>query len=148
MDKFNLERFVKAQENQMYTYRDAFEEISSGRKRTHWIWYVFPQLKFLGRSDYALYYGISGLEEAKAYIEHPVLGKRLREISAVLLTLDTDDALSVMGSPDNRKLLSCMTLFAHAAEDNEVFLKVLEKYFGGRQDGRTLGYLESVANKE
>ena len=129
-------------------YDTALREIKKERKLTHWIWYVFPQLKFLGRSDYALYYGMSGLEEAKAYIEHPVLGKRLREITAVLLTLDTDDALSVMGSPDNRKLLSCMTLFAHAAEDNEVFLKVLEKYFGGRQDGRTLEHLESVANKE
>jgi uncharacterized protein (DUF1810 family) len=141
-----LERFVKAQQ---YDYDTALREIRGGRKRSHWMWYIFPQLKGLGYSSTSQYYGIRDLEEAKAYLQHPVLGPRLVEISEALLTLDTDDAGAVMGYPDNLKLHSCMTLFELAAFDLSapelylsapelyVFSRVQEKYFAGHQDRRT-----------
>ena len=141
-----LERFVKAQQ---YDYDTALREIRGGRKRSHWMWYIFPQLKGLGYSSTSQYYGIRDLEEAKAYLQHPVLGPHLVEISEALLTLDTDDASAVMGYPDNLKLHSCMTLFELAAYDLAapelylsapelyVFSRVLEKFFAGHQDRRT-----------
>ena len=141
-----LERFVKAQQ---YDYDTALREIRGGRKRSHWMWYIFPQLKGLGYSSTSQYYGIRDLDEAKAYLQHPVLGPRLVEISEALLTLDTDDASAVMGYPDNLKLHSCMTLFELAAFDLSapelylsapelyVFSRVLEKFFAGHQDRRT-----------
>ena len=141
-----LERFVKAQQ---YDYDTALREIRGGRKRSHWMWYIFPQLKGLGYSSTSQYYGIRDLEEAKAYLQHPVLGPRLVEISEARLTLDTDDAGAVMGYPDNLKLHSCMTLFELAAFDLSapelylsapelyVFSRVLEKFFAGHQDRRT-----------
>ena len=143
---YDLERFVKAQE---YDYDTALREIRGGRKRSHWMWYIFPQLKGLGYSSTSQYYGIRDLDEAKAYLQHPVLGPRLVEISEALLTLDTDDAGAVMGYPDNLKLHSCMTLFELAAFDLSapelylsapelyVFSRVLEKFFAGHQDRRT-----------
>ena len=135
----DLSRFVKAQE---HDYAQALREIRAGRKRSHWMWYIFPQLQGLGYSSTAQYYGIRDLEEAQDYMEHPVLGPRLVEISEALLTLDTDDAGAVMGYPDNLKLHSCMTLFELAAFDLEapalhVFSRVLEKYFAGHADRRT-----------
>ena len=131
---YDLERFVKAQQ---YDYDTALREIRGGRKRSHWMWYIFPQLKGLGYSSTSQYYGIRDLDEAKAYLQHPVLGARLVEISEALLTLDTDDAGAVMGYPDNLKLHSCMTLFELAAPDQPVFSRVLEKYFAGHADRRT-----------
>ena len=136
---YDLDRFVKAQE---YDYDTALREIRGGRKRSHWMWYIFPHLQGLGYSSTSQYYGIRDLEEAKDYLEHPVLGPRLVEISEALLTLDTDDAGAVMGYPDNLKLHSCMTLFELAAFDLEapalhVFSRVLEKYFAGHADSRT-----------
>ena len=107
MVKNNLERFVKAQAG---VYETALEEMRRGRKESHWIWYIFPQLKGLGFSETAQYYGIDGMAEAKAYLNHETLRKRLIEISEALLALPTDDALAVMGSPDNLKLCSSMTL--------------------------------------
>ena len=138
-DSAGLERFVKAQE---YDYDTALREIRSGRKRSHWMWYIFPQLRGLGFSSTSQYYGIRDLEEAKDYLQHPVLGPRLVEISVALLTLDTDDASAVMGYPDDLKLRSCMTLFELAAFDLDapalsVFSRVLEKYFAGHADRRT-----------
>jgi len=123
-------------------YPVALREMTNGRKQSHWMWFIFPQLRELGRSHTALYYGIENIHEAKAYLAHPVLGARLREISAVLLTLDASDPLALMGFPDNRKLCSCMTLFSKAAEDNQVFLDVLQKFFGGVADSRTIEILE------
>lgn len=140
--EYNLDRFLKAQEL-MYPW--ALREIKNGRKQTHWMWYIFPQLKMLGRSSTALYYGIDNLEEAKAYLEHPILGTRLREISSVLLALETNDPLAVMGYPDNLKLCSCMTLFSMATEDNQVFIDVLTKFFDGVADPYTINLLN---NKE
>ena len=138
--KYDLERFVTAQK--LY-YRQAFEEMKRGRKRGHWIWFIFPQHYALGQSTTAIFYGISGLEEAKEYLAHPILGHRLREISAVMLENPSSDPLFVMGSPDDLKLRSCMTLFARATEDNEVFRKVLDKFYGGEEDGLTVSLLEA-----
>lgn len=138
-DTDGLERFVKAQQ---YDYDTALREIRSGRKRSHWMWYIFPQLRGLGYSSTSQYYGIRDLDEAKNYLQHPVLGPRLVEISEALLTLDTDDASAVMGYPDNLKLHSCMTLFELAAfelaaPELHVFSRVQEKYFAGHADRRT-----------
>ena len=134
MDKFNLERFLQVQE---HAYSYALEELKVGRKQSHWIWDVFPQLKGLGRSYNSDFYGISGLEEAKAYLEHPVLGKRLREVCDVILSLPTNDAREVFGGIDSRKLHSSMTLFDLVSPD-AVFAKVLEKFFDGRRCRTTL----------
>ena len=134
---YDLSRFVTAQER---SYDAALSEIINGRKRTHWMWYIFPQLDGLGRSSTAQYYAISNLQEAKEYYAHPVLGPRLVEITEALLTLDSDDATAVMGYPDDLKLHSSMTLFA-VASGNPVFSKVLEKYYGGSQDRLTLRLL-------
>ncbi|MBQ3701225.1 MAG: DUF1810 domain-containing protein [Oscillospiraceae bacterium] len=136
---YDLDRFVKAQ---AYDYDAALREIRSGRKRSHWMWYIFPQLQGLGFSSTAQYYGIRDLEEAKAYMAHPVLGPRLTEISEALLGLDTCDPSAVMGYPDDLKLRSCMTLFEQAAPEQPVFGRVLEKYYAGRRDGRTLELLK------
>ena len=136
---YDLDRFVKAQ---AYDYDAALREIRSGRKRSHWMWYIFPQLQGLGFSSTAQYYGIRDLEEAKAYIAHPVLGPRLKEISEALLGLDTCDPSAVMGYPDDLKLRSCMTLFELAAPEQPVFGHVLEKYYAGRRDERTLELLK------
>ena len=135
----DLSRFLKAQASD---YARALSEIRSGCKRSHWMWYIFPQIQGLGFSSTAQYYAIRDLEEAKAYLQHPVLGPHLVEISEALLTLDTDDAGAVMGYPDNLKLHSCMTLFELAAYDlaspeAPVFSRVQEKYFAGHQDRRT-----------
>ena len=133
-----LVRFVKAQQDD---YARALHEIQTGRKRSHWMWYIFPQLCGLGFSSTAQYYGIGDLAEARAYMAHPVLGPRLLEISRALLDLDTSDPGAVMGYPDDLKLRSCMTLFELAAPEQPVFARVLEKYYDGRRDARTLELL-------
>jgi len=136
--KHDLSRFLDAQET---TYATALSEIRAGRKRGHWMWFIFPQLKGLGYSSNAIYYGIDGLEEAAAYLKHPVLGARLIEISRVLLDLPGRDATVVMGSPDDLKLRSSMTLFARVPGTDDVFKQVLEKYFRGEQDPKTIAIL-------
>ncbi len=137
-DPAGLDRYLKAQAGD---YETALREIRGGRKRSHWMWYIFPQLRGLGFSSTAEYYGVKDLEEAKDYMEHPVLSRRLVEISEALLTLDTGDPAAVLGYPDDLKLRSCMTLFELAAPDEPVFARVLEKYYGGRRDSRTLSLL-------
>ena len=134
----DLERFYKAQE---YDYETALSEIRNGRKESHWMWYIFPQITGLGRSTTAEYYAIKSKEEAKGYIEDPVLGKRLIEISQALFQIESDDAEMVMGWPDNLKLRSCMTLFAEVAPEQPVFRSVLEKFYDGEMDGKTLDIL-------
>lgn len=129
-----LQRFIDAQNE---SYVRALEEIKAGRKRSHWMWFIFPQLKGLGRSSASMFYGINGLDEAREYLAHPILGERLREISQVLLQLATNDANAVFGSPDDMKLRSCMTLFDNISP-NDIFADVLDKYFDGQRDCRTL----------
>lgn len=123
----SLDRFLVAQE---HSYDTALREIRSGRKRSHWMWYIFPQIAGLGMSYTAQLYAIKDIEEARQYIAHPVLGARLIEISQALLTLDCSDAAAVMGYPDDLKLRSCMTLFAQVSDD-PVFDAVLAKFYGG-----------------
>ena len=135
MDKFNIARFYEPHRT---SYDSALREIKNGRKTSHWMWYIFPQLKGLGRSDMSLYYGINGIEEAKAYMEDELLRAHLEEISAALLELETSDAHAVFGSPDDKKLKSSMTLFAVLCGENSVFQQVLDKFFGGKPDYRTL----------
>ena len=135
---YDLSRFLEAQNN---SYDTALREIRAGRKRSHWMWYIFPQIQGLGYSAMAQHYAIRDLGEAREYLRHPLLGPRLIEISEALLSLDEPDPRRVMGSPDDLKLRSCMTLFQCAAPDQPVFGKVLDKFYGGRPDGRTLEML-------
>jgi len=130
---YNLDRFIKAQE---YDYSIALKELSNGRKESHYIWYIFPQLKGLGYSSYSKYYGLSGLEEAKAYYNHEVLGKRLLELCKVLLSLEETDITQIMGYPDDLKLRSSMTIFYLATQD-KVFKDVIDKYYNGEFCVRT-----------
>lgn len=134
---YELSRFVTAQQD---NYECALSEIRNGRKVSHWIWYIFPQLKGLGRSPMSEYYGIQNLDEAKAYLANPILGKHLIEICNALLLLDTNNAAEVMGM-DSRKLRSSMTLFDAATESSDVFQLVLDKYYEGKKDYRTLRML-------
>ncbi len=135
---YDLERFLKAQE-EMYSV--ALSEIRAGMKESHWIWFIFPQLKALGFSSTAQYYGIQDLDEAKAYLAHPVLSARLIEISEALLALDDSNSSRVMGYPDDLKLCSSMTLFEVADPTIPVFAQVLEKFYHGKRDYKTLELL-------
>ncbi len=135
----SLNRFLSAQER---NYDNALSEIRSGCKKTHWMWYVFPQVKGLGKSSISEFYAIKDLQEARDYINHPVLGSRLLEISKALLKLETNDPLSVFGDPDHLKLRSCMTLFSVVAPNFSVFHLVLEKFFNALPDPDTLRILK------
>ncbi len=139
MTDFDLQRFVDAQDDGG-TYRAALAELRAGRKRSHWMWFVFPQIAGLGRSPTAQHFAISGLDEACAYAAHPVLGPRLREAAQALTQLETSDAGAVLGPVDAQKLRSSMTLFAHATGE-PVFRQVLDRYFGGIPDDATTSRL-------
>ena len=132
-----IERFVEAQKE---VYNCALKEIKSGRKLTHWMWFIFPQIKGLGLSMTSIFFSIKDVEEAKEYLKHPLLGQRLREISQALLELNTDSPTEVFGSIDDIKLRSCMTLF-DVINPKSVFDKVLMKFFGGERDEKTLKIL-------
>ncbi|MCD7709135.1 MAG: DUF1810 domain-containing protein [Clostridiales bacterium] len=138
MTKYDLNRFLKAQKD---SYAAALSEIKGGRKRSHWIWYIFPQLKGLGMSGMSDYYGLADLKEAQAYMENEILRSHLIEISEALLGLENQDIEDIMGYPDDLKLRSSMTLFQAASPDTEVFKKVLDKYYGGAGDEMTLSIL-------
>ena len=133
-----LDRFLDAQRGD---YAAALAEVRRGRKTSHWMWYIFPQIAGLGQSSTARYYSIRDLEEAREYYSHPVLGQRLREISGVLLELRGSDPVAGFGGIDSMKLKSSMTLFAVAAPDDPLFQQVLDKYYGGEQDALTLRIL-------
>ena len=140
MKNYDLERFLREQE---YDYDTALEEIRAGQKQSHWIWYIFPQMRGLGSSHYSEFFGIEDIGEARAYLQHPVLGGRLREITEALLGLEESDPEKVMGSSiDSVKLNSCMTLFAAISEEGSIFHKVLDKFFGGQKDSKTLSMLQ------
>jgi uncharacterized protein (DUF1810 family) len=134
-DPHNLKRFVTAQ---FPVFEQACSELREGRKRSHWMWFVFPQLKGRGRSETARVFAISGLEEARAYLAHPILGARLRECCRLVNLVQGRSAHQIFGDPDDLKLHSCLTLFAAAAPQEEVFRQALEKYFGGEGDRLTI----------
>ena len=136
----SLDRFIKAQQND---YATALSEIKNGKKRSHWMWYIFPQLRGLGMSETARFYGIQGKQEATAYIGNDILGKRLIEISKTLVALPNDNAHHIFGSPDDMKLKSCMTLFASLPNANPVFEQVLSKFYDGEMDQKTLQLIKA-----
>ena len=137
-DPFALGRFVAAQSQVIESVR---AELRAGRKQSHWMWFVFPQIAGLGRSATATRYAITSLDEARAYLEHPALGARLRDCTALVLDVDTRSAHDIFGSPDDLKFHSSMTLFAQAAPSDPLFDRALEKYFDGRPDTATLALL-------
>jgi uncharacterized protein (DUF1810 family) len=141
-DPFDLERFVRAQAR---TYEAALAEIRSGRKRSHWMWYVFPQVAGLGVSETSRHYAIGSCAEARTYLAHPVLGPRLVECVEAVLKVQGRSAREIFGSPDDRKLRSCATLFAQVSPPGSVFERLLEKYYEGEQDARTQELLKGSA---
>jgi uncharacterized protein (DUF1810 family) len=137
-DPYDLQRFVDAQE---HIYGAVTAELAAGRKRSHWMWFVFPQLRGLGSSPTAVRFGISSADEARAYLAHELLGSRLRECARLVARIDGRSARDVFGSPDDMKLRSSMTLFARASDDNADFVTVLEKFYEGEEDPATLARL-------
>ena len=137
-DPYDLGRFLRAQERD---FEQALSEIKSGRKRTHWIWYIFPQFAGLGFSSTSKHYSIKSIEEAKAYLDHAVLGPRLLECAEAALAVEGRTATEIFGSPDDLKLRSCATLFARISPSGSVFERLLEKYFAGQPDEKTLRLL-------
>jgi uncharacterized protein (DUF1810 family) len=135
---FDLERFLNAQQG---VYDGALRELRQGRKTGHWIWFIFPQLAGLGRSEMSRYYGITAIDEARAYVEHPVLGARLRECAAALLATQGRTATEILGPVDAMKVRSSMTLFQRAAPDEPVYGQVLERFYGGVADDATTALL-------
>lgn len=133
-DPFDLDRFVRAQ---AADYDRALSELRDGKKRSHWMWYIFPQIEGLGQSPMSQRYSIKSAAEARAYLDHPVLGPRLRECAAVVNNIVGRSALEIFGSPDDMKLRSCTTLFA-SVSDGGVFEQLLQKYFNGLPDEETL----------
>jgi len=134
-DPYDLQRFVAAQEP---VFPTALAELRAGRKRTHWMWFIFPQLRGLGRSPTATYYGIGSLDEARAYLAHPVLGPRLRACAQAVAAITDRTAEQILGGTDSVKLRSSMTLFARAAPQETVFRQVLERFFAGGEDPATV----------
>ena len=133
-DAFDLGRFVTAQED---VYESALAEILSGRKRTHWMWFIFPQIAGLGFSATSARFAIKSAAEARGYLAHPILGPRLLECCTALLELSSNSAAEIFGSPDDLKLRSCATLFASVSEPGSVFERVLERFYGGSTDKKT-----------
>ena len=142
MDPYNLSRFVQAQERD---YDQALSELTLGRKRTHWMWYVFPQLDGLGSSPITKLYSIKSEAEARAYLKHPTLGPRLLECAEAILSVDGKSAREILGSPDDLKLRSCATLFAQVSPPGSVFEHILEKFYAGERDAATLRLLASTS---
>ena len=140
-DTFNLDRFVAAQEP---VFTTALAELKAGRKRSHWMWFIFPQLRGLGHSSMAQFYGISSLDEARAYLAHPILGRRLEVCTEAVLGIGDSTLNAIFGSPDDMKFCSSMTLFSYAAgETHSVFLQALDRYCDGRTDAKTIALLDA-----
>lgn len=138
MGAFKLSRFVEAQEG---TYGQALSELERGRKQSHWMWYVFPQIDGLGFSPITKRYSIKSEDEARAYLKHPTLGPRLLECAEAILRVEGKSAREILGSPDDLKLKSSATLFAHVSPPGSVFEQILEKFYGGERDAATLDQL-------
>ena len=141
MDQYNLNRFVNAQ---LTTYECAMLELTQGRKESHWIWYIFPQIEGLGSSDTAKLYAIKSLEEGRAYLRHPELGPRLIEACEILLSLKDASMDEVMGFPDDLKLLSSMTLFEALSDSNSIFTNMIEFYFDDERDKNSLEIIKPM----
>ena len=141
VDRFDLQRFVDAQDR---VYDVVIDELCNGAKRSHWIWFVFPQLRGLGHSPTAVRYGISSLDEARAYVAHDLLGPRLRECARLVAGIDGRSAEDIFGWPDNLKVRSSMTLFARATDDNAEFRAVLDKFYDGEDDPATVELLSAA----
>ncbi|MDD3049221.1 MAG: DUF1810 domain-containing protein [Bacilli bacterium] len=137
----SLDRFIDAQE---YEYEMALKEIKRGRKYNHWMWFIFPQIKGLGQSETAIYFAIKNIEESQAYLNHDILGQRLIEITNELLKLNISDPIQIFGDIDSMKLKSCMTLFDYISLNNDVFYKVLEKFYDGYIDINTLDIIDEL----
>lgn len=134
-DPYKLNRFVKAQDP---VFEEVLAELGEGRKQSHWMWFIFPQIKGLGHSHTAIEFAISSREEAEAYLQHPILGPRLRQCTQLVLDVKGRAIKDIFGYPDDLKFRSCMTLFAHVAQDNQIFKDALNKYFEGKPDRLTL----------
>jgi uncharacterized protein (DUF1810 family) len=137
-EPYDLQRFVHAQDRM---YDTVIDELRGGKKRSHWIWFVFPQLRGLGRSPTALHYGVASLAEARAYLAHDVLGPRLRECARLVASIDGQSVEDIFGFPDDLKVRSSMTLFARATDDNAAFIAVLDKFYNGEEDPVTVAAL-------
>lgn len=137
-DPFDLSRFVSAQED---SYACALSEVKNGQKRSHWMWFIYPQLRGLGHSSTAQLYGITGVDEARSYLAHPLLGPRLIEVCEAVLSTKNRSATQIFGEPDDMKLCSCATLFAHVSNADSVFHRILDKFFDGKSDLRTMELL-------
>ncbi len=144
VDPYDLARFANAQQR---IYPTVLEELRGGSKRSHWMWFIFPQIEGLGASPTSVYYSIKSAEEARQYLAHPVLGARLLECSEILLSLQGKSADEIFGYTDAMKLKSCMTLFESVADDKAPFAAVLDRYFAGQRDPRTLTVLNDLNNK-
>jgi len=140
-DEYNLQRFIEAQNR---VYAAVLDELGAGEKRSHWMWYIFPQIKGLGHSAMAQQFAITSREEAKVYLEHPVLGSRLRECTRLVMNVEGRSAEQIFCYPDNLKFRSCMTLFMEATSGNNIFQDSLRKYFEGQPDESTLDILKRV----
>ena len=134
-DPYHLQRFLDAQSS---IYAQVLAELRDGRKRSHWMWFIFPQIAGLGHSETARYYAIGSLDEAAAYLQHSVLGPRLLECTSLVTQVSGKTIHEILGSPDDMKFRSCMTLFSHAAVDKQPFEEALQKYFAGEKDSLTL----------
>jgi uncharacterized protein (DUF1810 family) len=139
-DPFNLERFIAAQDA---VYPTVVQELKDGQKRTHWMWFIFPQVLGLGRSPTSQYYAIKSKAEAIAYLQHPVLGKRIYECAALVLEIKNKTATQIFGQPDNMKLQSSMTLFASISQDKSVFIGVITTYYHGQLCQKTIDFLKN-----
>jgi uncharacterized protein (DUF1810 family) len=142
-DPFNLQRFVDAQE---HVYASVLSELKRGRKYGHWIWFIFPQIKGLGHSPNSEFFGISSSQEARAYLQHPVLGPHLEECTQLVNAVAGRSAEDIFGEIDAMKFRSCMTLFANATPENGIFMRALQKYFDGEFDPLTIRHLHARAS--
>jgi len=143
-DLYDLNRFIDAQEE---VYETALAELRNGQKRSHWVWFIFPQVDGLGMSETSKFFAIKSIEEARQYLAHPVLGTRLNECARALLGVEGKSALQIFGSPDDLKLNSSMTLFASVSGGDSLFQQVLDKFYHGKKDSRTLEILERLGKK-
>jgi uncharacterized protein (DUF1810 family) len=142
-DQFELNRFISAQES---IYESVLEELRDGQKQSHWMWYIFPQIDGLAHSATSKYYAIKSIKEAQQYLHHPILGTRLVECTETVLAIEGRSISQIFGYPDELKLKSSMTLFSYVATSHSVFVRILDKYFNGEQDGKTLQLLEKLEN--